>query len=155
MPNYCANRLTLTGSFAKRQALVDQVKSEDAIFSFTTIVPEAPESDWYHWRIQHWGCKWDAGDAELEFHDEERTVYFFQTAWGPPNASFMTQMAAKFAGIGIDLRFAEAGMEFYGYWTPDKAETWSFQNDDVQEVEEEYHLRPGLELYADLYQRSG
>jgi len=127
---------------------------------------------WYGWRCKYWGTKWGAYEVELK-HDEKETVFTFQTAWAPPNENLMNAMAAKFPNVKLDLRYAERGCEFYGYWTNiermnvygteplEKAKCWKFQNDDIvhiegtEEVEEDWKLRPGLELYADLYEMSG
>ena len=198
MPNHCGNRLTVTGDFKDRQEFVDgvrekpeseEVKIEDLKpLDFNRIIPEPPNVDkWVDtsvprhpiqlflgmnggciaWRNKHWGTKWGAYEVVLE-HNEEKTVFTFQTAWAPPNENLMKAMAAKFPKVKLDLRYAERGVEFYGYWTPEKSECWKFQNDDVQPIYEsddetdederepcDYKLRPGLALYADLYAMSG
>jgi hypothetical protein len=194
MPNHCGNRITVTGEFKDRQYFVNEVKttSEDGeeLLDFNKIVPEPSKAElgqqpmsgnlflgyfdavtpnWYTWRCKHWGTKWNSYEVTLK-HDEKETVYTFQTAWAPPNDNLMKAMVAKFPKVQLDLRYAERGCEFYGYWTPEKNESWKFQNDDIEpiyysedeEEEEEgekepydYKLRPGLSLYADLYQMSG
>lgn len=184
MPNHCGNRLTVKGDFKDRDAFVKAVRSEpdgkneeETLLDFEKIIPtpQNPQPSrqdpmmmlfgggggWYGWRCENWGTKWNSYDTILE-HDEKKTVYTFLTAWSPPNENFMNAMTNKFPNVEFDLRFAEKGCEFYGYWTKDKHETWKFQNDDVEEIlvedtdeVEDYKLRPGLSLYADIYNISG
>lgn len=182
MPNHCGNRLTVTGDFKARDAFVQAVKGdteredeEPKQLDFNKILPQPEDVDrWVppgppspmqlfigggciSWRNHYWGTKWGAYDTIL-VHNEEKTVYTFLTAWAPPNGNFMRAMVAKFPDVKLDLRFAERGVEFYGYWTPEKTETWKFQNDDIETIDEnegEYKLRDGLKLYSDLYEMSG
>lgn len=158
MPNYCANRLTIFGSIKDRKDFLSAVKTEKSLFTFNNIVPEPTDDDdgWYNWRIENWGCKWDASDTKIEQDDDEKTVLTFLTAWAPPNSKFMSILASQFPSLAFDLRFAERGVEFYGYWTKDKNQTWNFQNDDIiQTDEDDYTLREGLHQYKDLFERSG
>ena len=175
MPNHCGNRLTVTGDFKARQEFVDGVKNEDddpKIFDFHRVVPIPDKMDTVDGHNHFWGTKWGAYDGKLE-HNEEKTVFTFLTAWCPASNEFMEILAAKFPNVKLDLRYAEQGVGFYGYWTnierenlwktglAKQTECWKFQNDDVrcidgdEEREEEYKLRPGLEMYAKLYDMSG
>lgn len=185
MPNYCANRLTVTGKFEERQKFVDGVRElvsqedksdneESSLLDFSRIIADPKEADKQfgipecdplgcHWHNNYWGTKWNALEVSLK-HDKEETVYTFLTAWSPPNEYFMKALAISFPNVELDLRYAERGVKFYGYWTNKKeikGECWKFQNDDVvslvDEEGEEYDnkLRPGLELYADLFDMSG
>jgi hypothetical protein len=168
MPNHCANRLTVTGTFEERQKFVDEMKGCEYDLDFNKIVPEpVDDSRIIGWRIKHWGSKWGAYECELD-HNDDKTVYTFHTAWSPPCNTFMEKMNEKFPELKFDLRYAESGCEFYGFWVSDpkdgvrgeRCKEWKFQNDDIIETEDddgcfEYNLRKGLELYADLYERSG
>lgn len=68
-------------------------------------------SDWYNWRNQHWGIKWDI-EAQLEISDST-LAYTFDSAWAPPIEALDT-IAEKFPKLHFDLRFAEGGCDFAG-----------------------------------------
>ena len=170
MPNHCGNRITVTGDYKDRDAFVQKVQSdvkgkEPILLDFNKIIPEPEDNKgWFMWRNANWGTKWGSYDVKLK-HNQEETVYTFLTAWGPPNNTLMEAMQDQIPNVKLDLRYAERGCEFYGYWTNEKNECWPFQNDDIEDVyasedsdcEEpvDYVLRDGLKLYADLYEMSG
>lgn len=147
MPNHCGNRITVTGDFKARDTFVQGVKGDkdDAKpLEFGKIIPEPEDvNNWappgpssplqlfmgggcISWRNEYWGNKWGAYEAVLE-HTQEKTVYTFLTAWSPPNDNLMKAMAAKFPDVKLDLRYAECGVEFYGYWTRRKQSVGSFR----------------------------
>lgn len=37
-------------------------------------------TDWYDWRLQHWGCKWNASETVI---DDDGAIHF-QTPWAKP-----------------------------------------------------------------------
>tara|TARA_R100000654_G_scaffold54167_2_gene80338 strand:+ start:864 stop:1295 length:432 start_codon:yes stop_codon:yes gene_type:complete len=41
---------------------------------------------WYSWRLENWGCKWDASDVTFMYdhNDEVMLSCFFSTPWSPP-----------------------------------------------------------------------
>ena len=78
MPNFVRNILYFDGENV--QAVFDFVSSKDSVFDFNKIIPE-PENiaDWYGWRVENWGTKWNAVDAEII--DDG---VMFDTAWSAP-----------------------------------------------------------------------
>ena len=113
--------------------------------SFTSFVPEPdysgeegelapglPAPDWYVWRAENWGTKWDAsfdgpaGAIVLEDADVETSVeaqgatitkyeafYKFDTAWSPP-VPFVHTTSAQFPTLQFKLRYAEVGNGYAG-----------------------------------------
>lgn len=161
MPNHCANRLTVSGTRAARDAFVAAMRSDETALDFNRVVRRPDDvRDALSWCVQNWGTKWGAYAVETT-HSDVATVYTFHTAWAPPSPAFMRKMAAKYPDVRLDLRFAERGVEFYGYWTAESHAEWNLQNGDVvEEVDADgefvdSHLRAGLELYADLFRNSG
>ena len=75
MPNYVRNILRINGENV--QALHDFVSSPYSVFDFNKIIPE-PENyaDWYRWRVENWGTKWNVVDAEII--DDG---FIYETAW--------------------------------------------------------------------------
>lgn len=142
MPNWCENRLTVTGPAADLDALSERVIIDDPnpdrsehepkhVLDYAALVPEpehsqAPETvgvlpDWYEWRLQHWGVKWNhpglyteeqwpqaGGEAELQLG--------FDTPWGPP-LPFMEALAGAFPTLSYELRYEEESNDVYGVWT--------------------------------------
>ena len=81
MPNWCSNKLTITGPKADVQAFKtkavghspwEQPEKEPAVLNFHSLVPVPEEvlkagyeSAGYHWEVENWGCKWGAGNATI------------------------------------------------------------------------------------------
>lgn len=151
MPNWCHNTLTVNGSKEELTRFAEAVKSEDEGFeqplSFERIVPQ-PEGllgddegkshtspgnlDWYDWRVENWGSKWDANfegagvalggegavvsDPAGLLSDGDSLTYSFITAWTPPEP-FCKAAAKQFPELTLTLTYAEPGNEFAGRLT--------------------------------------
>ena len=111
MPNWCMNRLTVTGDEHERMA---ELWRADNVLS--TVIPEPVEysrddlaklqefadtqawmkrivttenaPDW--WRLMHWGTDRDVVEAAVVTASNDATVIQFRTAWSPPNAGLRT-----------------------------------------------------------------
>lgn len=104
--------------------------AEKAKLAITAIV-ETEYANWYDWRLDKWGVKWDASDVSVEdetsFQDEPTEnpdlIVNFYTPWGPPSgilqelseqhpeARFYLRWADEFGpGNGIGFLVAEAGL---------------------------------------------
>lgn len=101
--------------------------------TFEAFAPQPEEvGDWYSWRCENWGTKWDASfngvgsafgaesadlDASLAFYgltnDLKGATYQFDTAWSPPFEAVLT-MATQHPLLEFQLRYAEVGMYFAG-----------------------------------------
>lgn len=66
---------------------------------------------WYEWRLQNWGCKWNAGDTSVinTKNKKKSLTISFTTPWGPPTA-WLAALAEK--GIVYNLRWQEEDCEF-------------------------------------------
>lgn len=147
MPNWCHNKLRVTGSFDALQKFAEAVAGTDPEtpqpLSFERILPTpaalldvpspAPRGmpDWYTWRCDHWGTKWDASfgnpfialgtdtmDVEAspagmqeQFNDE--LLYEFNTAWSPP-LPVIAEAARQHPDVTFILHYAETGMDYAG-----------------------------------------
>jgi hypothetical protein len=133
MPNWCANNVTITHDDpAKLNELVDAYKRGELMEHFmpTPRDPNDPtqllgagkpvtfdsSKDWYSWRVNNWGTKWDVGgeDAFVDRPDQNTVVLSFDSAWSPPIEfySFMTYLQ----GFDIRASYFEPGMCFCGDW---------------------------------------
>ena len=72
--------------------------------------------DWYGWRCQHWGTKWEIGPQENLPPDEDRCLrYEFDTAWGPPTG-ICSRLREMLGNNGtITWFFREDGCQLAGW----------------------------------------
>lgn len=145
MPNWCSNTLKIGHADKDKMDAVVTALKEGALFEY--IFPQPEGVDWYEWRIQNWGTKWDMRDPYFPVSDENGTlsVYeendlhmasvMFETAWSPPVGVY--QQAAE-QGFFIEAFYIEEGNGFLGMWTDEGGDNeFSFpDSDDEAEWEE-------------------
>lgn len=112
------NEVTLTH---KQSAAIDKAdKAYRDGTLFATFVPEPADAayegyDWYGWRCEHWGTKWEANnddpDREPVRANRWAITLQFETAWGPP-IPWYEAMEAK--GYKVEAFYHEPGMAFVG-----------------------------------------
>lgn len=83
-------------------------------------------TDWYNWRIENWGTKWDVTESYIEEYDGESILIQYDTAWGP-NTQFVKTIALMFPNLKFKLSFEETGVGFCG--------VYEVTNDDEDYVE--------------------
>lgn len=129
MPNWCYNKLEVSGA---KDAVADfqtQTTNDEGHFSLDRLVPmpaelKAPDAGdgWYDWSIKNWGTKWDVRGDEV---DVQHTVpqegsaclaYDFMTAWAPPS-EWLQKVAGEFTNLKFSLWFDEPGADFSGLET--------------------------------------
>ena len=72
--------------------------------------------DWYDWNCANWGCKWDAGDADVNLHENELFISF-STAWAMPEPVFI-KMVEMFPNLHFEGRWADEDIgSNCGTWT--------------------------------------
>jgi hypothetical protein len=84
---------------------------------------------WYHWRLHHWGTKWNSYCPSLQ----EDSITF-DTAWSPPIP--VIERIAVILGIPLTLDYCEEGNGFIGRYTaePDGSSDDEYYNiDDAPE----------------------
>jgi len=130
MPNWCANKLTVTGPEADVQAFKAKAvgpspwskpgEDEAEVLNFHGLlpIPEAVLAAGYgeagmNWERQNWGCKWGAQDTTILDEWENRVEYEFLTAWAPPIEFFQT-VAVQWPNLTFILEYEEPGMVFKG-----------------------------------------
>ena len=78
---------------------------------FNKVIPE-PEyknnTDWYDWRIQNWGTKWNA--YEHVKTGNENKLYFL-TAWSAPKEIYEA-LTKKFPNLTIEVDYADENMGY-------------------------------------------
>lgn len=73
---------------------------------------DGPMPDWYEWRLENWGTKWDVTEVEVSTTNSTLT-YEFDTAWAPPTP-VIQKLSALFPDVRITLHYNEPGMGFGG-----------------------------------------
>ena len=144
MPNWCMNTVSFFGSKSDVEelvALLDSVgiEEEGCVFDFSRILPEPEFSgekqagvmpDWYTWRVNTWGTKWNACSVEVinpiqdyqpsvnsdEISPLSMITYAFDTAWAPP-VGVMEAIAELYPRVAIHHFYDEPGMDFSGLIT--------------------------------------
>lgn len=123
MPNWCENTICVTGNTESVKKFIETVSSideegNDMPLSFAKIIaepfsPDNPDYDWYFWRIENWGTKWDLDSSTNIDFGEDWVTYDFLSAWSPP-IEFLNQAAKNFPDLTFEIVFGEAGMWFSG-----------------------------------------
>lgn len=131
MPNWCSNGIKITGPKDKIKALWDQAHQHEAagggLLQSMNPMPAAVGDDntqdsvmpdWWSWRVNNWGTKWEVSNEGLEYSEDGDTATisgWFDSAWSPPcNAcAFYIDENPE---VSITLHYYEPGMCFVGKW---------------------------------------
>ena len=152
MPNWCNNTITLTGPKEKITAIYAKAKEDNALLQQLKPMPEALEGttspsptegkvqplvdgfdNWYDWRVQNWGSKWDVDADNLELSEDGTTIEgWFDSAWAPPIHAYEYFLTDN-EDCSINCNYYEGGMDFGGLWEDlaDAEETVSDFTTDV------------------------
>lgn len=153
MPNWCTNTLT----FPTREEFDSFIRNYgkgSRRFSYQWLIPEPKTQEeceekyvlhndeereaahlgkdagwfnWYEWRWDHWGCKWDAiCDREDDFIDEGTLSIFFSSPWCEP-----FRVYKKMAELGIEFSYTweiEGGSQGSGGGKSDDGTLLCYEN---------------------------
>jgi hypothetical protein len=65
--------------------------------------------DWWHWRVNNWGTKWNLSPDDIGFEEKPGSMtYSFDTAWAPPEP-VIQRLSEMFPDANILLSFYEPG----------------------------------------------
>jgi hypothetical protein len=145
MPNTCINDLTVTGpkedidrfmEAAKSTGLSDHFLYRSALvpFSLESLYPmpdrfhspsqmtaDAQGENWYTWRCENWGTKWDIMEFLHTVRDKEDEVFYsFTTANSPCDQAFTKKIAADFPELTFHLSYVELDNEYEGTYEWEK-----------------------------------
>ena len=140
MPNWCSNSITIQGSTETLKPLWEEANREGSgLLNAMVPMPSALEGttspapkegtpqplvdghdNWYAWRLENWGTKWDVDLDGLEFTDNgdgtSEITGWFQSAWSPPIEAYNTFLD-DMDGVYISADYHEPGMDFAGIYT--------------------------------------
>lgn len=125
MPNWSINEIEISGDelllekFNEDNTTLDDNGKITLSFNLSVPTPEnllsidkVGEYGWYDWRIENWGTKWDASNAEPVFQNGN-LYYFADTAWAPPTA-WLEKVSAIYPELTFTVYYDEPGMCFAG-----------------------------------------
>jgi hypothetical protein len=72
-------------------------------------------TDWYNWRVDKWGTKWDVADTYILDDEDEFISVQYNTAWSP-NIEWVRYVAKQFPELTFTLSFEEPGCSFCGVY---------------------------------------
>lgn len=137
MPNWCQNEVDITGDEATIKKIADIIEARGQ-FLMNDFVPmpqhlegttspdgsdnfqealnsnrEISYTNWYDWRLAHWGTKWDLDENTQHNISETEIGLGFDTAWSP-NCDFWELFTEKYPTLTVEHKYLEDGMEFIG-----------------------------------------
>ena len=147
MPNYCYNSFELTGPTDKIKALwaAATTTDNDSLLQAMVPMPEELENttapsesglDWYSWRVNNWGTKWDIDPADLELVEEGDTSYItgsFTSAWSPPTTAYDTFLSEN-EDCTITSSYDEEGMSYVGIYDNGHDECYGYDLSDLSDI---------------------
>ena len=137
MPNHCYQSVYIQGPRAVVQELFYQLTEHDRFCDTVCPAPlalfaagqsDGSMPDWYTWRVENWGTKWDVADAEIVEHievsaNEVEAWFSFRcwTAWGPP-VPVWDKLHSM--GVTVEAEYQDEGMMFEGEYKDGDDESW-------------------------------
>lgn len=81
--------------------------------------PTISSNNWYDWRLQNWGTKWEA--SEIIINEEANSVSIsFMSAWSPPNQVWIQALINEMPNAEVVLTYKETAMDFAGVTRADR-----------------------------------
>ena len=144
MPNWCDNKMQITGPnkiIDKIEKIVKEEDNQPGLLNYFHPMPEElrnttadgsenkelikkyGHSSWYDWAVNNWGTKWDISEfygVDRQYHQEqnegESTITFaFNSAWAPP-INALAHWLEQNEECQATLSYYEGGCDFMGIW---------------------------------------
>lgn len=125
MPSWCLNTLTVEGPDERLDALLTAAhdpapagRSGECPFSLERLLPTPPGllegggEAWYHWRLEHWGTKWDLEQVRVE-REPGRTVVTCLSAYPPPLLALQS-LSGRYPALRFAVAYEEPCVGFTG-----------------------------------------
>lgn len=131
MPNWCENKLVITGKSKNIRRFFDRAfgYDEENIPHGGNFLrhmlpnphldandcPLTNDNSWYEWEQSNYGCKWGASDTafDLRTGTGASLTILFNSPWGPPEKG-ITILSRRFPSLHFALTYSEPGMAFKG-----------------------------------------
>ena len=119
MPNWCENRIKISGSTEKINKLWEKVESDGLL---NTLRPQPNNLEEYEnidWRLQKWGTKWEVNTQDLCVEDNgdgTSDIYGdFDSAWSPPLEAYIAFNKMN-NGCEVEGWYSEFGCDYCGLY---------------------------------------
>jgi hypothetical protein len=119
MPNWCENRIKISGSTEKINKLWEKVESDGLL---NTLRPQPNNLEEYEnidWRLQKWGTKWEVNTQDLCVEDNgdgTSDIYGdFDSAWSPPIEAYIAFNKMN-NGCEVEGWYSEFGCDYCGLY---------------------------------------
>ena len=104
-------------------------------------LPKEEEENWYDWRVNYWGTKWDV-KIDIQIYEDDCIFLSFDSAWASPTA-WLDKISSDFPDLHFILNYEESGMGFKGIYEICRADDFFFEEcvdwyGDCGECESEY-----------------
>lgn len=109
------------------------------------LVDKYGHADWYNWRLENWGTKWDV--AESWISDDEDGIFSVQydTAWSP-NITWVNYVSTLYPTLSFKLTYEEPGCGFCGCY---EVKNGGEDFESLLEGDLEWQDDDGREVYYD------
>jgi hypothetical protein len=135
MPNWCNNNISISGPAETIRQLWEDAHADagdntergllDAMVPMPkelqgTTSPSETGNDWYTWRVNNWGTKWDISTEGLEITEHgdgtAEITGWFDSAWAPPIGAY-EKFCDDMDNCDLEASYYEPGMDFAGFWS--------------------------------------
>ena len=130
MPNWCNNNISISGPIETIKTIWEQATAEGEDNGLLDAMMPMPKElngtegmsdgpNWYSWRVENWGTKWEVSTEGLEFTDNgDGTASidgWFDSAWAPPIGAY-ENFCDMMDNCSLSASYYEPGMDFAGFW---------------------------------------
>jgi len=184
MPNWCNNNIIIKGPKNKLKDL-ESAAREGTFCNHLMPMPKVLEgteangskrpkirkltgaNDWYDWRVDNWGTKWDidAYDGSIKTSQEllgkdngnAELSFGFDSAWAPP-LNAIADYLDKNEDVSMKLWYYEPGCDFGGVWEDFNDDCWELsttpdsffeQDDQGKEFDDYFNIMEGREEFRE------
>lgn len=140
MPNWCSNSILIEGPKEKIKELWDKSNKDpekSGLLEAMVPMPESEADNWYSWRVDNWGTKWEVNSEGLEYsestEDDNKSIIegWVDSAWGPPKEAFQ-KFCAENDDVYAEVHYHECGMGLVGYWDSEEIdEYYEYYEDNI------------------------
>ena len=158
MPNWCSNSITIEGPADKIRAIWEKVTfdpEDTEVGLLNAMYPEPADvgDEWYGWRVDNWGTKWEVSSEGLEFTENADGTAeisgWFDSAWAPPIGAY-ERFIEENPDCSLTASYFEPGMDFAGFWDNGSDEYCENLHDEWQKGDEASDLYRRLDEEYDL-----
>ena len=93
-------------------------------------------TDWYNWRVNKWGTKWDVCESQIYQDDEANFMVMFDSAWAPP-VMWLEHIAPQFPDLKFKMAYSEPGMAFCGAAYTGEDGTLTYEEGELEYTDED------------------